>query len=425
MSVEAQSRPTEVFSASVAIILLLVGVFSFSAYITLSTFAPDFASGDNAEAHALSRSAIGFSGIVKLTRLNGAHVTVTRAPPSATASAAPLVVLTPQTKVTQGEIDRLGDTSVLIVLPKWLAFPSFTHKGWVGEGRTIGPAFAEEVLEEIAPGAKIVQEPVAVRPLLHYDAKAADSPGTAGTMHPGSIKALQSLSGAELTPVVTTVDGKTVLSRLKEKETDDEDFEDHPTVYILSDPDFLNNQGIADLGTARTGLAILSALRKPADPMSFDVTLNGLERTRSLLRLAFEPPLLAATLSLLIVAGLLAWRAAVRSGPAIRGGRAIALGKRTLADNSAALIRLAGRGHTMAPRYADMVRTVVAENIHIARDAHDTTAAELDRIAQSHKLPATYSELAREAAAAQSPAATLTIARKLHAWTGDMIRATR
>jgi hypothetical protein len=169
----------------------------------------------------------------------------------------------------------------------------------------------------------------------------------------------------------------------------------------------------------------MNAFRGPHDAVTFDLTLNGFERSRSLLRLGLQPPLLAATLSFVIVAGMLAWRAATRSGPTARGKRAIALGKRTLADNSAALIRLAGRDHTMAPRYADMIRAVVAEQIHVSRDASATTAAELDRIAMSRGVRATYSELANEAAAAQTAMATLTTARKLHAWTGDMIRATR
>jgi hypothetical protein len=344
-------------------------------------------------------------------------VTISRTAPIGAAKRAPLVVLTPQTKVTQEEIDRLGDTAILIVLPKWSAMPSLAHKGWVSDPALVSEKTAQEVLEDIAPEANVDRQRSPAALTLRYDAKAAASPGNPGTMLTGRIESLQTISAQELTSVVTTADGKTVLALLTESE--------EPAVYILSDPDLLNNQGIADIANARTGIAILNALRTPADPLAFDVTLNGLERTRSIMRLALEPPLLAATLSFVIIAGMLAWRAAIRSGPAIRKGRAIALGKRTLADNSAALIRLAGRGHTMARRYADMVRTMVAEHIHIARDASETTAAELDRIAQSHKLGATFSQLASDAAAAQTPAATLDAARKLHAWTGDMIRATR
>lgn len=78
MSVEAQARPPEVFSTRVAVILFLVGVFSFSAFITLSTFAPDFTDGNDGQAHALSKSAIGYAGAVKLLKSQGTQVQVSR-----------------------------------------------------------------------------------------------------------------------------------------------------------------------------------------------------------------------------------------------------------------------------------------------------------------------------------------------------------
>jgi hypothetical protein len=105
--------------------------------------------------------------------------------------------------------------------------------------------------------------------------------------------------------------------------------------------------------------------------------------------------------------------------------RALAYGKRILADNSAALIRLAGREHTMAPRYADFVRAIVAERIGVARDGSETTSAELDRVAMARGLSQSFSTLAAEAAAAQNGVDALNAARKLHAWTEEMIRATR
>jgi hypothetical protein len=415
MSVEAQGRPPEVFSPRVAIILFLVGVFSFSAFITLSTFAPDFMDGNNGQAHALSKSAIGYAGTVKLLQAQGTRVQVSRTGPSGLSTT--LVVLTPQSNVKLEDIERLAYTNALIVLPKWLPIPSFTRPGWVRESGPYSETTIAEILKGIAPKARIKQETGAAAPALQAEPNNAWLTKNPGTLRPGKIAALQTVVAPELIPLVTTKDGKTVLGVVRDRE--------EPAIYVLTEPDLLNNQGIADVATARAGMAVLAALNSEGDPITFDVTLNGFERSRSLLRLAFEPPLLAATLSFVIVAAMLAWRAATRSGPTARGKRAIALGKRTLADNSAALIRLAGRDHTMAPRYAQMVRTVVAEQIHVARDASETTNAELDRIAQSRGVPATYSELAAEAAAATTATETLNTARRLHAWTGDMIRATR
>lgn len=415
MSVEAQGRPPEVFSPRVAIILFLVGVFSFSAFITLSTFAPDLTDGNDGQAHALSKSAVGYAGAVKLLKAQGTPVQVARAGPIGLSTT--LVVLTPESEVKLKDIERLASTNALIVLPKWLPVPSFTRPGWVRESGPYSETTITEILKDIAPKARIKQETGAVVPALQVDANNAWFTKNPGTLRPGKIAELQTVVAPELIPLVTTKGGQTVLGVMRNRE--------EPAIYVLTEPDLLNNQGIDDIATARAGMALLAALNGDGDAITFDVTLNGFERSRSLLKLALEPPLLAATLSFVIVAAMLAWRAATRSGPTARGKRAIALGKRTLADNSAALIRLAGRDHTMAPRYAQMVRTVVAEQIHVARDASETTNAELDRIAQSRGVPATYSELAAEAAAATNATETLNTARRLHAWTGEMIRATR
>lgn len=415
MSIESQGRPPEVFSARVAIILFLVGVFSFSAFITLSTFAPDFIDGNDGQAHALSKSAIGFAGAVKLAGAAGSQVTVSRGEPSGLS--ADLVVLTPETKVDIKTIERLAHVNALIVLPKWTPRPSAKHRGWVRETTPMNEVEIGEVLSEIAPKSSVARQPRPVAAELVFDPTASQTRENPGTLRTGKINELQSISGRELTPVVTTRDGKTVLALILRN--------DGTRIYVLSEPDLLNNHGLADRTTARAGMALLSALKNAGSTIAFDVTLNGFERSRNLMRLALEPPLLAATLSFVIVAAMLAWRAATRSGPTARTQRAIALGKRALADNSAALIRLTGRDHTMAPRYAQMVRMVVAESMQVSRNASETTVAELDRIARSRGVRATYSELAAEAANAKTAGETLNAARRLHAWTGDMIRATR
>lgn len=412
MTSEATARSPEVFSPRVAIVLFLVGVFAFSAFITLSSFAPDFMDGDDGRGHALSRSALGYAGIVKLSRLAGTHVTVSRGEPQ---QSAPLVVLTPESELTLADVERLAHTRALIVLPKWFAMPSFQRKGWVGQAMTMDLSQLSDLLKDVLPAAKFARERNPLKPDLSF-ATNAGTPGPAVLLRPGTIASFQTITAKDLEPVIKTKSGDILLGRLKRK--------DEPEIYILSDPDLLNTQGLADRGSAEAGLAILNALHTRGEPIAFDVTLNGLARTRNLIRLALEPPLLAATLSLAIVAALIAWSAATRSGPARRQGRAIALGKQTLTDNSAALIRLAGRDHTMAARYADMIRTVAAEETRVAQDGTETTAAELDRIAASRGVANGYSELAVAANAAQTAEAAVAAARKLHAWTGEMIRAT-
>ena len=400
------TRAPGAFSTRAVIALLIVGVFSFSAFVTLSTFAPDFRGGDNGEAHALSRSAVGFAGAVELARARGIDVSVNRAPPAAKDSRS-LVVLTPPSQLADEQLKRLGGSLTLVILPKWITLPLKAHRGWVARFTIMDAASVAEILAEISPQTKVAQATGAAAANLHF--------GTSGDeIRSGSIDQLQSISGDDLAPIVAAKDGRIVLAQLR----------DRPSVFVLSDPDFLNTQGLGDLATARIGMDMLDVVRGE-EPIAFDVTLNGLGTARNLVRLALTPPLLGATLSLFAAAMLLAWRAVMQTGPRVRAGRAIALGKRALAENSAALIRLAGREHTMGWRYAILTAAVAAEQIGAPRAESSETFATLDRVGATHGLTRPFSSLASEAASARSPAEVAAAARQLYSWTEEMLRATR
>src|SRR5690348_18335337 len=67
-------KPKGAFSPAIVIGLVLVGVFSFAAFILLSAFEPELASGSNGGAQALSQSAVGYAGAVRLLNAAGEHV---------------------------------------------------------------------------------------------------------------------------------------------------------------------------------------------------------------------------------------------------------------------------------------------------------------------------------------------------------------
>src|SRR5690606_4482042 len=122
--------------------------------------------------------------------------------------------------------------------------------------------------------------------------------------------------------------------------------------YVLADPDLISTHGLKTLNGARPAAALVSIVRPERSSVVFDLTLHGLQRARNVLRLMLEAPLLGMTLALAALAALAGFQAAVRFGRARDAGRVIALGKRGLADNTAALVRLARREHHMAARYA-------------------------------------------------------------------------
>lgn len=403
MSTAEASRPRGGFSPVVMIAIILVGVFSFAAFVTLSAFAPELTTGRDGRAHALSQSATGFAAAVQLARASDHEVYVGRSAHDSLRYQS-LVVLTPDFQLTSDELYNTWGSTTLIILPKWATAPDREHRGWVVRLSAFDPALLSEMLAEVAPNVKISQVEGASRPIIQGQTA-------------GAIEQLQTITGEALTPIITDQAGRTILARL--------DRDDMTEVYILSDPDFLNTHGLADRDTARIGMAILETLHQEDQPIIFDVTLNGLGADRGIMRMAFEPPFLGATLALALAAALLGWRAASRAGPGAPTRRAIALGKAALADNAAALLRLTGRERRMGASYARLVAMQLVEELSGSRKDETEAVAWLDRLADAHRLHVRYSDLAREANDARNPMQMLEAARKLHAWRQEIRRATR
>ena len=222
---------------------------------------------------------------------------------------------------------------------------------------------------------------------------------------------LQTISGAGWDPIVTDEQGRAVLALSRQG-----------GAAVLSDPDLLNTQGVADLNTARAGVEIIDRLRDHG-PVVFDVTLNGLGRGRSLLKLAFEPLLLGATLCLLAAALMMGLHAVARFGPSERPAPVLALGKRALADNSAALVRMARREPRMGSAYAALTRDIAARAVGAPRDLDEAQLdALLDRLGAAHGLEFRFSTLASEAAKARTNAELIGAAQRLYQWRGEMTR---
>ena len=233
--------------------------------------------------------------------------------------------------------------------------------------------------------------------------------GTA--MTPAPIESLQTISGTAWTGYVTDEQGRTVLARMEGTET-----------YVLSDPDLMNTHGLKDLATARVAAEIIEAIRVGDGPVIFDLTLAGYRRSPNPLRLAFEPPLLGATLCALLAALLMGVHAAVRFGSPVEGGRSLALGKQALADNSAALIAMAGREHRIVPRYAAAIRRRVARIVGVPADTRDEELnALLDRLRRRNDTAQPIASLLAEAGRAEDASDALRVARKLYRWRRDMI----
>jgi hypothetical protein len=241
----------------------------------------------------------------------------------------------------------------------------------------------------------------------------AGGPFAEGTTLPlGRIDRLQTVRGEGWAPALVDESGAIVLAYSRK----------NPKVWLLADPDLLNNQGLASLDTARAGVAILEAANgDAARPILFDVTLAGFERGKGFGKLMLEPPYLAATLCAVAAALLMGFHALARFGQPHRRGRAIALGARALVDNSADLVRMARKEHELAPAYASLTRALVARGAGGGHAAEDTW---LDDLA-ARRGAASPAALAAEAETTKTRDELLAVARKLYDWRGEMTRERR
>lgn len=190
--------------------------------------------------------------------------------------------------------------------------------------------------------------------------------------------------------------------------------------YVLADPDMLSNHGIASADRARAALALLDFVNATgARGIAFDVTANGLGRTRSPLRLMFAPPFLAMTVAIGIALALVGWQALARFGAPRPRARALAFGKVALIDNAAALVAKAGREGAMAARYAAMIRDRARTIFGVPAGLGD---GEADAYLDALRGDTRFTALVAEAARADTAADALSAAQALHQWQWEKTR---
>jgi hypothetical protein len=302
---------------------------------------------------------------------------------------------------------------VLLVAPKWLLAPSRKHAGWAIvedrlEPRSAAAALARPEITALATDKGVIS------PVLGPGDPAVvkDRPPPLAF---GPVEHLQYLPADTGLPLLVDGAGRRVLVSLGDGR-----------IFVLTDPDLLNNHGLANATTAASALALIDRLRG-GGPVRFDVSLNGLGTPRSLARIALTPPFLAATLCALAALALAGWRSLVRFGPALRPRRALALGKLALVETSAGLIRMAGRERAMSARYVGVVRTAVAKAVGAPPGSTtESLDAWLDRLGDSSGAAAPFTQLAAAAERPRaSPAEALARARALHAWKTEVMRGRR
>jgi hypothetical protein len=388
-------------------LMLAIGITGFIGMLVLGAYAPDLRSGRNGGAHALSNAAVGFSGIVRLAGATGRNPVVIRN--GHQLDSEDLLVVTPEhgwdnlNPVLKGRASK----PTLLVFPKWQTIADNDHPGWVRVAGLLPPGDPDRML---APGVTfpIGRRKTGGRLLLMA------MPDGGGLPDVAAPRVLQVITGVrpgtdrkpdKLTPLLVDGRGGIVLARYGEG-----------PLYLLAEPELLANAGLKDPRRAANALAMLDWMNSTgASSIGFDVTMNGFGHTQSPLKLAFSPPFLAMTLALATVLALVGWHALGRFGPIRPRPRAIGLGKAVLVENSAKLIRRAGRETELGGRYAQVIRERAVATFGVpARLREAALDAYLDKLRGPRG--ARFSELARAAEGTADRADLVAAARALHQW---------
>jgi len=402
-----ESGDAGLFRARTVALMLAIGIAGFIAMLVLGAYAPDLRSGRNGGAHALSNAVTGYAGLVKLAEATGRNPRIVRN--AHEFETEDLLVVTPEsgaTDISKALIQR-ATRPTLFILPKWRTAPDEDHPGWA---RYQGLIPLYEPIGVLAPGVR-------------FTMRQGRSGGGVLTTHgvPGRFWAprpIQVITGIDrdnkrqldrwrtLTPLITDGKGGIVLARVGEG-----------PLYVLADPDLLDNRGMKDLSQARAALDLLDWMNS-TDPegIAFDVSMNGLGHSRSPLKLLFEPPFLAMTLAIAATLLLAGFHAFGRFGPPRARTRAVAFGKAALVDNSALLIRKAGRESRLGGRYAAAIRERAARAFAAPARLRDGA---LDQYLDSLKGKHRFTDLVQAAQAASDRRDLLDAAQALHDWQGD------
>lgn len=383
---------TDAFSPRTMLWAAFASMMAAAAFFLLSTYAPDFRLAGAGEATPLSKSGVGYAGLAKLLTLTGKPPEMARSDDQLLDERLLIVPLRPDTpaKAIDALITHRDSKPTLFVLPKWFVVPRPDHFGWDQKIGHLDRAAIDKALRQVADShiefEKDKAAPVEIEDLA--------------VPAPDEMQWIDDPDPAE----VRDAAGHAIVAKMR----------DQPH-WILTDPDFLNNQGLADPTRAAAALRLIQRLQGNDDAVMFDLTLLRAGNGMSLQKLLVEPPFLALTLALIAAAGLAVAHGLVRFGPARAEARAIAFGKYALADTTARLFRRAGRLGSLGGRYAALMRTRAGKLLGApAGLAGDALDAWLD--ARDNTAGARFSELAAATGATTDEAGVHARTRALNDW---------
>jgi hypothetical protein len=320
-----------------AVIILVVGTIALAIFGGGST--------ESVGPSAFSRSAIGYAGIADIMHRLGARVIKNRKD-DAVASLDPtgvLVVAEPLNAPAQRMSTLMNAHTVLLILPKWSGQQDPKHRGWVSEAR--------EVSENMVRSATQIGNVEVVR-VPKVTAWSRNELGRVPVISRGGVQLIKS---NRLRPVIGTEQGMLVGELCTGGRR----------LWILADPDPLQNHGLADPDNAVFAVALINSLRGADGNVVFDEVVHGLEeKASSPFRMLFEFPFVLATIQAVMAVALLLWATMRRFGAPLAPPAELKSGKRSLIEATANLLDFGRHRPVVIQRYVHEIIQDVARQLH-------------------------------------------------------------
>ena len=400
---------TNPFSKTTLWIIVGVGLVSLVVTVILTVMGPDAKYSAGTDGYSVS--AIGHKGLVELLQKLDMPVVLSRNDSAMKSKNGVLVIAAP--KIADKENERLkaliatAPHNVLVVLPKWYGYANDEGR-WVGAVDLQPLVDVEAVLTAIGLTG---DNPVSRTPISPLWA-----PSKELVLPRPKIKLQAQAVADELVEPVIDDGQRALLSHFEHE---------GKQIWLLADPDVINNAGLRSPENAQLAVALIDKLRE-GGPVVFDETVHGHAQAPSLVHVLFEFPLVLATMQVLICALLVLWAAMVRFGPKRAPPPPLAPGKDFLIANTAALLRFGGHDHDALERYLTSNIQIVRHALHAPDSLGPTALAEwLERVRGARGTQIALPHLQEAVASTRDPQRVLELADQVYRWRMEMIHGSK
>ncbi len=291
-----------------------------------------------------SRSAIGYAGIADIMHRLGARVIKSRS--DSVAKLDPqgvLVIAEPSLDAPPRVMSALLNAhSVLLILPKWTGQRNPSKPQWITSVEPVPAAIARAAAQ--LSGIEVVRVPTAPTWTHNEIGKT-----------PFFSDNVQLIRSSRLRPVIGSDRGM-LVGELRNGAR---------RLWVLSDPDMIENYGLGSAANAVFSVALIDALRGQDGNVVFDEVIHGFtERASSPLKILFEFPFVLATIQGAVAVALLLWATMRRFGAPVALPEPLAAGKRSLIETTAGLFARARHRPLIIQRYIHAIVHDVARQLH-------------------------------------------------------------